>query len=148
MNGTNGPIDILLVEDNPTDAELCIRSLKKHNLANNLVWVKDGAEALDFLWCRGEFAGRRDTQRPRLILLDLKLPKVGGLEVLRQLKADETLKNIPVVVLTSSQEDRDLAECYSLGANGYVTKPVEFSDFSDAVIKLGLFWLLVNKVPY
>jgi CheY-like chemotaxis protein len=138
-------VEILLVEDNPTDAELCIRSLKKHNLANHLAWVKDGAEALDFLFARGGYAGRDPDHRPKVVLLDLRLPKVDGLEVLRQVKADDGLKTIPVVVLTSSKEDRDVATSYALGANSFVSKPVEFTEFADAVTRLGLYWVLVNK---
>ncbi len=147
MPDQNGRADILLVEDNPTDAELCIRSLKKHNLANRLVWVKDGAEALDFLFARDTYASRGEGNHPKVVLLDLRLPKVDGLEVLRQVKADDQLKTIPVVVLTSSKEDRDVAESYRLGANSFVSKPVEFTEFADAVAKLGLYWVLVNKPP-
>jgi CheY-like chemotaxis protein len=138
-------VEILLVEDNPTDAELCIRSLKKHNLANQLVWVKDGAEALDFLYARGEFAGRDPDNRPKVMMLDLRLPKVDGLEVLKEVKSDKRLATIPIVVLTSSQEDRDVVESYQLGANSFVSKPVEFDAFADAVAKLGLYWMLINK---
>jgi len=141
MTDPNGRVEILPVEDHPTDAELCIRSLKKHNLANHLVWVKDGAEALDFLFARGSFGGRVVARVPRVMLLDLRLPVVGGLEVLRQVKADERLKHIPVVVLTSSKEDRDVTESYKPGANSFVSKPVEFDAFADAVAKLGLYWL-------
>ncbi len=145
MPDPNNRIEILLVEDNPTDAELTIRSLKKHNLANKLVWVKDGAEALDFLYARGEFADRDGNNRPKVIMLDLRLPKVDGLEVLKQIKADEHLATIPVVVLTSSKEDRDVTRSYELGANSFVSKPVEFDAFADAVAKLGLYWVLINK---
>jgi CheY-like chemotaxis protein len=137
-------VDILLVEDNPTDAELCIRALKKHHLANRLLWVKDGAEALDALFHTGEYAGRPNS-KPKVVLLDLRLPKVDGLEVLRRLKADDSTKLIPIVVLTSSNEDRDVAEAYKLGANGFTTKPVDFDAFVDTVGKLGLYWLVVNK---
>lgn len=144
IDGSNR-VEILLVEDNPTDAELCIRSLKKHNLANHLVWVKDGAEALDFLFARGAFEGRHPSYPPKVVLLDLRLPKVHGLEVLRQIKADERLKLVPIVVLTSSREDSDVAESYKLGCNSFVAKPVEFIEFADAVAKLGLYWVLVNK---
>lgn len=119
-----------------------MRELKKHNLSNNLVWVKDGAEALDFLLGRGSFA---DHDVPKVVLLDLRLPKVDGLEVLRQAKADERLKNIPIVVVTSSKEDRDVAKSYALGANSFVNKPVEFNEFAEVVAKLGLYWVLVNK---
>jgi two-component system response regulator len=134
-------VEVLLVEDSPTDAELCLRALRKHKLANNVRWVRDGAEALDFLFPVGE--SFRPT--PRVILLDLKLPRVDGLEVLRRLKADEHTRTIPVVVLTSSTEDCDIAEAYQLGVNSFISKPVEFSAFSDVVAKLGMYWLLVNQ---
>jgi len=137
-------VEILLVEDNPTDAELCIRTLKRGNLANHLVWVKDGAEALDFLYGTGQYAGRPRSV-PRVILLDLRLPKVDGIEVLRRLKSDMAMKTIPIVVLTSSKEDRDVAESYKLGVNSFISKPVAFNEFSDTVTKLGMYWLLVNR---
>jgi CheY-like chemotaxis protein len=147
VTDTIGRVEVLLIEDSPTDAELCIRTLKKQKLANDLVWVKDGAEALDFLFARGSFSGRDMMRPPKLVLLDLRLPKVDGLEVLRQVRADERLKTLPVVILSSSKEDHDIAESYRLGANSYVSKPVEFQEFADAVAKLGLYWLLVNKPP-
>jgi len=140
-------LEILLVEDNPTDAELTMRALKRKNLANRLVWVKDGEEALNFIYARGQFADRNPEDLPRLILLDLRMPKVDGLEVLKEIKADENTCRIPVVVLTSSQEDRDIVESYKLGVNSYVSKPVEFDDFIDAVSTLGLYWMLLNKPP-
>ncbi|BDZ66886.1 response regulator [Methanobacterium ferruginis] len=140
-------LEILLVEDNPTDAELTMRALKRKNLANRLVWVKDGEEALNFIYARGQFADRNPEDLPRLILLDLRMPKVDGLEVLKEIKADENTCRIPVVVLTSSQEDRDIVESYKLGVNSYVSKPVEFDDFIDAVSTLGLYWMLINKPP-
>lgn len=140
-------VEILLVEDNPTDAELAIRALKKHNLANKLVWVKDGAEALDFLFATGAYAERSIRNGPRVILLDLRLPKVDGMEVLRRVKGDERTRTIPVVVLTSSKEDRDVAESYRLGVNSYISKPVEFDEFARTVAELGLYWLLVNHPP-
>jgi CheY-like chemotaxis protein len=140
-------VEILLVEDNPTDAELCIRSLKKSNLANKLVWVKDGEEALDFLFATGAYTGRNVANTPKVILLDLRLPKVDGMEVLRRVKNDELTKTIPVVVLTSSKEDRDVAESYKLGVNSYISKPVEFDEFAKTVSELGLYWLLVNRPP-
>ncbi len=140
-------IEILLVEDNPTDAELCIRALKKSNLANNLVWVKDGAEALDFLFAKGAYSGRDMSNPPKVVLLDLRLPKVEGMEVLRRIKADERTRSIPVVVLTSSKEDRDVAESYQLGVNSYISKPVEFDAFAKTVSELGLYWLLINCPP-
>lgn len=140
-------VEILLVEDNPTDAELCIRALKKSNLANSLVWVKDGAEALDFLFATGAYAGRDVTMPPKVVLLDLRLPKVDGMEVLRRVKADERTRAVPVVVLTSSKEDRDVAESYKFGVNSYISKPVEFDAFAKTVSELGLYWLLVNRPP-
>ena len=140
-------MDILLVEDNPSDAELTIRALKKQNLANRIAHVEDGAQALDFIFCRGRYSTRDITDAPKVILLDLKLPKVSGLEVLRSLKQEEPSRSIPVVVVTSSREDPDIKAAYALGANSYVVKPVDFDAFSDAVCKLGLYWLLVNQPP-
>jgi CheY-like chemotaxis protein len=140
-------VEILLVEDNPTDAELCIRALKKHNLANKLVWVKDGAEALDFIFGTGAYEGRSIADRPKVILLDLRLPKIDGLQVLRRVKTDERTKIIPVVVVTSSKEDRDIAESYQLGVNSYISKPVGFEEFAETMTRLGLYWLLVNRPP-
>ena len=139
-------VDILLVEDNPTDAELTLRALRKGNLANHVIWVKDGAEALEFIFRTGAYAAR-PVQNPKLILLDLKLPKVDGIEVLRRIKADEHTRIIPVVMVTSSAEGRDVADSYKLGANSYVVKPVEFEQFSETVAKAGLYWMLVNKAP-
>ena len=138
-------VEILLVEDSPTDAELCIRALKQRNLANKLVWVKDGAEALDFIFATGAYAGRNAKDGPRVILLDLRLPKVDGLEVLRKVKSDDQARTIPVVVLTSSREDRDVTESYQLGVNSYISKPVEFDAFAKVVADLGMYWLLVNR---
>ena len=140
-------IDILLVEDNPTDAELTMRALKRKNLVNKLVWVKDGAEALDLIFAKGEYSHRNVEEFPRLILLDLRMPKVDGLEVLQNIKADERTRKIPVVVLTSSKEDRDIVESYKLGVNSYVSKPVEFDEFIDAVSTLGFYWMLINNPP-
>jgi CheY-like chemotaxis protein len=140
-------LDILLVEDNATDAELCIRALKKHHLANNLVWVRDGAEALEFIFRTGRYAEIPNSVRPKVILLDLRLPKVDGMEVLRRLKSDERTREIPIAVLTSSKEDRDLKECYRLGVNSYIPKPVEFDQFADTIAQLGLYWLVINRVP-
>ncbi|EKF85322.1 response regulator [Methanobacterium formicicum] len=140
-------LDILLVEDNPTDAELTMRALKRKNLANKLVWVKNGEEALNFIHAQGQYQDRDPEDLPHLILLDLRMPKVDGLEVLKELKASEHTKRIPVVVLTSSQQDRDVVESYKLGVNSYVSKPVEFDEFIDAVSTLGLYWMLINKHP-
>ena len=140
-------VEILLVEDNPTDAELAIRALKKNNLANNLVWVKDGAEALDFIFATGAYVQRSVVNGPKVILLDLRLPKVDGMEVLRRIKEDQRTRSIPVVVLTSSKEDRDVAESYQLGVNSFISKPVEFDEFARTVVELGLYWLLVNRPP-
>jgi len=140
-------VEVLLVEDNPSDAELTTRALKKRNLANRLFHVKDGAEAIDFLFAQGTFASRRVENGPKVVLLDLKLPKVDGIEVLRRIKSDDRTKIIPVVVMTSSREDRDLVDCYNLGVNGYVVKPVEFEDFARAVSDLGCYWLLINETP-
>ncbi len=139
-------VEILLVEDNPTDAELAIRALRKKNLANNLVWVRDGEEALDFVFCRGQYQGRSNGT-PKLILLDLKLPKVDGIEVLREIKAHAEVRSIPIVMLTSSQEERDMVESYQLGVNSYIVKPVDFEKFLEMVAQVGLYWSLVNKVP-
>lgn len=140
-------IEILLVEDNPRDAEMTLRTLRKRNLANHVVHVKDGAEALDWLFGRGAHAGRDATEQPKVVLLDLKLPKVDGLEVLRAIRADERTQFQPVVVMTSSQEQRDVIDSYKLGVNSYVVKPVDFDAFSAAVAELGHYWLLVNKDP-
>jgi len=138
--------DILLVEDNATDAELCIRALRRHNLANNLVWVKDGEEALDLLFSTGTCADR-EPATPKVILLDLHLPKVDGLEVLQRVKADKRTQALPIVVLTSSKEGRDVCEAYKLGVNSFISKPVEFEAFADTVVKLGFYWLVVNRPP-
>jgi CheY-like chemotaxis protein len=140
-------VEVLLVEDNPTDAELCIRALKKNNLANKLVWVKDGAEALDFIFAKGAYCGRTGMTVPKVILLDLRLPKVEGMEVLRQIKSDQRTRTIPVVVLTSSKEDRDVALSYQLGVNSFISKPVEFDEFAKTVSELGLYWVLMNHPP-
>jgi CheY-like chemotaxis protein len=136
---------ILLAEDNANDLELTMAALQQHNLANEIVAVRDGSEALDYLFRRGPFAGRHDSQ-PALVLLDLKMPKVDGLEVLRTIKADAELRLIPVVMLTSSREESDLVRSYKLGVNGYVVKPVDFSEFMTAVKQIGAFWAVVNEV--
>lgn len=140
--------DILLVEDNPDDAQLAIRALKKNNLANNLVHVWDGEEALDYLFAQGKFASRDPENLPRLVLLDLKLPKVDGLEVLREIKGNQQTCMIPVVVLTSSKEERDIIESYKLSVNSYIVKPVDFPGFVAAVKELGMYWLLLNEPPF
>ncbi|EXJ16764.1 response regulator [Imhoffiella purpurea] len=139
-------VDILLVEDNPNDAELAIRALRKHHLANRLEWVKDGEAALDFLFQRGDYADR-PARLPRVVLLDLRLPKVDGIEVLEQLRANPQTHDLPVVILTSSKEDRDLIATYRLGVNSFVAKPVAFDDFARTVAELGMYWVLVNRVP-
>jgi len=143
----NDAVEILLVEDTPADAELTINALKKYSMVNNLVWVKDGAEALDFLFGTGAYAGRDCTCKPKVVLLDLRLPRVSGVEVLRRIKSDERTQLIPVVVLTSSKEDLDVGECYRLGVNSYISKPVSFNEFVKAVSELGLYWLLLNRLP-
>lgn len=140
-------LEILLVEDNPDDAELALRALKKHNLGNKVHWVKDGAEALDFLFANGPFEERDAAPNPRVVLLDLKLPKVDGLEVLRQLRENEKTKLVPVVVLTSSKEEQDVVESYRLGVNSYIVKPVNFEKFLETVSELGLYWVLLNEPP-
>ncbi len=137
---------ILLVEDNPNDAELTLEALAEHNLANDVEWIRDGEEALDYLFCRGKYA-EGTCNDLAVVLLDLKLPKVDGLEVLRVIKSTEKLKLLPVVVLTSSREERDLVESYELGVNAYVVKPVDFAEFMKAVEELGVFWALVNEPP-
>ena len=137
-------VEILLVEDNPADAELTIRQLKKQRLVNTVHHAKDGAEALDYVFGTGTYSGRDVENGPKVILLDLKLPKVSGLEVLKKIKADERTKKIPVVVVTSSREDRDLKACYELGVNSYVVKPVDFNAFARMTSELGMYWVLVN----
>lgn len=140
-----GAVELLLVEDNPNDIELTLRALRKHNLANHIHTVEDGEEALEFIFCTGRYAGRDIHIPPRVILLDLKLPKVHGLEVLKKVKSDERTKTTPVVVLTSSEEASDLKEAYLLGVNSYLVKPVGFDDFIKVLGKAGLYWLLINK---
>ena len=139
-------IEILLAEDSDADAEMTMRALRRNNLANHLVWVKDGAEALDFIFRRGAYA-QRPEGAPKLVLLDLKMPKVDGIEVLRQIKSNEATRTIPVVMLTSSAEERDIVASYSLGVNSYIVKPVDFANFVDEVAKAGCYWVLVNRLP-
>ncbi|WP_295447942.1 response regulator [uncultured Thiodictyon sp.] len=145
MSMTDSVVDILLVEDNPNDAELALRALKKHNLANRVIWVKDGEAALDYLFHRGQYAGPIDL--PRVVLLDLRLPKVDGIEVLTQIRANAQTHELPVVVLTSSKEERDLVSTYKLGVNSFVAKPVAFDEFAKVVADLGMYWVLLNRVP-
>lgn len=140
-------VEILMAEDNPKDAEMTQRALRRYNFGNRLLWVKDGAEALDYVFCRGAFAGRDRLRPPRLVLLDIKMPKVDGIEVLRQVKADPATRGIPIVVMTSSNEERDVVESYRLGVNSYIVKPVDFAAFLEVVAKIGLYWILTNRVP-
>jgi CheY-like chemotaxis protein len=139
-------VDILLVEDNPNDAELAIRALNNNNLANRIHWVKDGEEALDYIFYRGDYSNRR-RHLPRVVLLDLRLPKLDGVEVLTAIRNNEETKKLPVVVLTSSKEERDLVETYKLGVNSFVAKPVAFDEFVKTVAELGFYWVLVNRLP-
>jgi len=141
------PVEILIVEDKPSDAELTTRALKKYNLANDLYVAVDGQEALDFIFCRGQFASRNPSNPLKVIFLDLKLPKISGLEVLSEIKSNPNTKKLPVVIITSSKEDPDIKAAYELGANSYVVKPVDFNDFVVAMQNTGLFWLLVNEAP-
>ncbi len=140
-------VEILLVEDNPGDLELALRALRKANLTNRIEVARDGAEAVAFIFCEGEHAGRRIEDAPKVVLLDLKLPKIDGLEVLRRIKSDPRTKNISVVVLTSSKEQRDIVESYQLGVNSYIVKPVNFERFAAAVQEVGMYWLLLNEPP-
>ncbi|MDI1248340.1 MAG: response regulator [Lacunisphaera sp.] len=140
-------VELLLVEDNPQDLELALRALRKANLANRIQVARDGAEALEFIFCTGPHGGRKISDGPRVIMLDLKLPKVDGLEVLRRVKGDPRTKVIPVVVMTSSKEQSDVVESYQLGVNSYIVKPVNFENFADSVRSLGLYWLLLNQPP-
>jgi two-component system response regulator len=146
MNDPNA-VELLLVEDNPQDLELALRALRKANLSNRIHVARDGAEALEFIFCEGPYTARRITDCPKVILLDLKLPKVDGLEVLKLIKSDPRTKMIPVVVLTSSKEQSDVIESYQLGVNSYIVKPVNFEQFAEAVRDLGLYWLLLNQPP-
>jgi two-component system response regulator len=140
-------VEILLAEDNPNDVRLTLHALQRYNLTNNIHVVRDGAEALDFIFCTGAYAQRNIGQTPKVILLDLKLPLVSGLEVLQQIKADARTRTIPVVILTSSREERDIVETYRLGVNSYITKPVDFEQFTEAVRTLGMYWVLLNQPP-
>ena len=143
----NSEVEILLVEDNPGDAEMAIRAMRKNNISNHLVHLKDGKEALDFIFGRHKFAGRNLNHKPKVILLDLKMPKVNGVEVLEILKKDALTKNIPVVILTSSKEHPDVEKCYGLGVNSYIVKPIVIDDFVKVVADLGLYWVLHNQLP-
>jgi len=143
----SSPVEILLVEDNQSDAILTMHALEKSKLANRIDIVRDGEEALDFLLCRGRFANRSIERAPSLVLLDLKLPKIDGLDVLREIKSNPATKSIPVVVLTTSKEERDLVKSYQLGVNSYIQKPVNFAEFQEVVRQLGMYWLLVNSKP-
>jgi len=145
---TETAVEILLVEDNPNDVELTLHSLKMSKLTNHIEVVRDGAEALDFIFCTGHYADRYIENSPKVILLDLKLPKVDGLEVLQRIKSDPRTRTIPVVVLTSSREDRDIVESYQLGVNSYIVKPVDFEQFTQAVQQIGLYWRLLNQPPF
>lgn len=147
MNGQTQGVEILLVEDNPRDAEITLRALRKNNLANHLVHVKDGQEALDWLFGAGQYAGGDVNHNPKVVLLDLKLPKVDGIEVLRTMRADPRTRRLPVVVLTSSREEQDVVSAYDLGVNSYIVKPVDFENFSAAVAQAGHYWLLINQEP-
>ena len=140
-------VNILLVEDNPHHGELAMRALKMHNLAENFFWVKNGEDALDFLFCRGEFALRNIEFKPKVIFLDLKLPKKSGLDVLKEIRADERTKDIPVVMLTTSREEKDIVEGQNLGLNGYVVKPDDFEKFAEAIRNIGYYWLVLNQLP-
>jgi len=140
-------IEILLVEDNPDDEELTLLTLNNHNIASNIKVVRDGVEALDYMFGKGQYAGRDITQRPKLILLDLKLPKLDGIQVLEKIKSDTATKKTPVVILTSSKEEPDIARCYALGANSYIVKPVAFDEFRECITQLGMYWQLLNVQP-
>jgi two-component system response regulator len=140
-------VEILLVEDNNHDAELIIRTLLKINLANHLIHVKDGVEALDFMFARGKYSSRKIKKMPRVILLDIKMPRVDGLEVLRQIRANEDTQLTPIVIMTSSKEEQDIIKSYQLGVNGFVVKPVDFKEFAKAVSELGMYWVLTNQIP-
>jgi len=143
----NNAIEILLVEDNANDVELTLHALAKHNLANKIHVVRDGEEAMDFLFCRGQFSGRTFDNPPKVVLLDLKLPKVDGLEILRAVKSDPRTKAMPVVVMTSSRQQRDMVDSYHLGVNSYIQKPINFGEFQEVIRQLGYYWLAINQSP-
>lgn len=143
---TNQEVQVLLVEDNLGDAELAIRALKRNNLVNNLIHLTDGVQALEFIFRTGKYADRDKDQFPKVILLDLKMPKISGMQVLEKVKSDPATKSIPVVILTSSAEDPDIKKCYELGANGYIVKPVDFANFSKALGEIGFYWIVINRV--
>jgi two-component system, response regulator len=147
MADTDGSVDILMVEDNPNDEELTLHELRKYHLANRIHVVRDGQEALDYVFCTGRYVNRQITDQPSVILLDIKLPFVDGLEVLRRVKQDERTRTVPVVMLTSSREERDLVESYRLGVNSYIVKPVDFDQFKESARTLGMYWLLLNRPP-
>lgn|SRR3989338_2347309 len=140
-------VDILLVEDNANDAELTLIALQEENLANNIIWLKDGSEALDFIFAEGRYADRKLNNQPKIILLDLKMPKIGGIEVLKKIRGDERTKSIPVAIMTSSKEEKDIIESYELGVNSYIVKPVDFEKFTQTVKDIGLYWLVINQPP-
>lgn len=147
MNHNKNVVEVLLVEDNPSDVELTLRALKKRNIANRVHVVNDGEEALDFVFNRGKYKDRNINERLKFILLDLKLPKIDGIEVIKALKSDNRTKSIPIVIMTSSKEEEDLVKSYKLGVNSYIVKPLDFSQFQDIVEKIGYYWLLVNELP-
>lgn len=140
-------IDILFVEDSPIDAELTLLALKEENLANNVIWLQDGAQALDFIFAEGEYSNRGMDNQPKLILLDLKMPKVGGIDVVKRIRSDERTKSIPIVIMTSSKEEKDIVDTYKLGINSYIVKPVDFDKFTRSVKEIGFYWLLMNHSP-
>jgi two-component system, response regulator len=141
-------VDILLVEDRAEDAELALMALKKYNLVNTIEWMRDGEEALEYIFAEGKYSNRNINDKPRLILLDLKMPKVDGIEVLRKIRSDERVKHIPVVILTTSTDEQDILNAYNLNVNAYMVKPVEFNGFVEAIKSMGLFWVLLNQRPY
>ena len=144
---TTQNVEVLLIEDNPNDVELTLHTLKKNHLANRIHVVRDGAEAIDFLFCRGAYENRNPDHTPKVILLDIKLPKVDGLEVLRRIRRDKRMRLLPVVIMTSSREERDIIESYKLGINSYIVKPLEFGQFSEVVHQVGCYWMLLNQPP-